>query len=95
MEKQNCWEVLKCGREQGGQKVDELGICQAAVDINNNNVNSGRNGGRICWSISGTLCGGEAQGTFAEKKLSCLSCEFIKKVVAEEGPEKFTLLPSS
>jgi hypothetical protein len=30
--KQNCWEYMKCGREPGGEKVAELGICRAAAD---------------------------------------------------------------
>jgi hypothetical protein len=60
-------------------------VCAAASDAASNGVNQGVNGGRFCWSVTGTLCGGEVQGTFAQKRLSCLSCEFYKQVKAEEG----------
>ncbi|MBI5543254.1 MAG: hypothetical protein HY901_05160 [Deltaproteobacteria bacterium] len=65
-----CWEVKKCGREQGGAKAAELGVCPAFPDH-----------GRDCWMAAGTLCGGEVQGTFAEKLGSCQACEFYKKVL--------------
>ena len=83
--KQNCWEVKKCGREPGGSKVGELGVCPAPTTAAHNGTNSGKNGGRFCWAIAGTLCGGKKQGTFAEKRLSCLSCEFFNSVKTEEG----------
>jgi methyl-accepting chemotaxis protein len=34
--------------------------------------------GRICWSKSGTFCGGEVQKGFAEKKDNCLACSFYQ-----------------
>ena len=83
--KNNCWEFKKCGRELRGKKVDDLGICIAAVDLSFDGINSGICGGRICWAVAGTLCGGKTQGTFAEKRDSCLSCEFYKEVQEEEG----------
>ena len=63
----NCWEFKKCGREKGGSKVKELGICPAYP-----------NNGQNCAYLAGTLCGGKVQGTFATKLSSCLSCEFYK-----------------
>ncbi|MGE5174112.1 MAG: two-CW domain-containing protein, partial [Betaproteobacteria bacterium] len=30
MEKLNCWEHKKCGRQPGGHKVAELGVCPSA-----------------------------------------------------------------
>jgi signal transduction histidine kinase len=48
-------------------------------------MNGGVNGGRICWAIAGTCCGGSEAATFASKHLSCLSCDFFKLVQAEEG----------
>ncbi len=95
MKKLNCWEFMKCGREPGGVNVDEMGICPAALDRSADGLNGGHNGGRICWAIAGTFCGGEVQGTFAQKKLSCISCEFFKRVRNEEGPKNFTLLKPS
>jgi len=54
--KPNCWEYMKCGKEQE---------CKAYPD-----------NGRICWSVTGTLCGGETQGGFATKKDRCKECRF-------------------
>ncbi len=51
-------------------------------------MNGGKNGGRACWAITGTLCGGQAQGTFASKVGNCLKCEFYQLVGAEEGPNQ-------
>jgi hypothetical protein len=85
MGKQNCWEVKKCGREPGGVKSNELGVCIAATEKRTNGIHGGLNGGRVCWVITGTLCGGSAQGTFAMKLGNCLNCEFYKIVRQEEG----------
>ncbi len=92
--KQNCWEFMQCGREIGGRKESELGTCSAAMDRTCDGLNGGKNGGRICWVIAGTFCDGKVQGTFAEKKLSCMVCEFFKKVEKEEGIGSFKILKS-
>lgn len=85
MMKQNCWEYKKCGREPGGSKTAETGVCPAASMIKANAINNGKNGGRACWVISGTFCGGTVQGTFALKLANCMQCDFYKLVFAEEG----------
>ena len=87
MEKMNCWEFLECGRQPGGSKVAELGVCRASTEIKLNGMNHGKNGGRACWAIAGTLCGGDVQGTFASKLHNCLQCEFYGLVRKEEGTE--------
>jgi hypothetical protein len=94
MLKQNCWEIKKCGREPGGSKNRELGVCPAATDSSCNGLNSGKNAGRICWAIAGTFCGGKVQGDFAQKQVSCMVCEVFKKVKAEEGDGNFSLMKS-
>lgn len=76
MPRQNCWEFKKCGREAGGSKSAELGVCPAAAEYRVGGVNDGRNGGRGCWAIAGTLCGVQVQGTFASKLANCPDCEF-------------------
>ena len=76
----NCWEVKLCGRQPSGEKVGELGICPATTDKSCDGINEGRNGGRICWAISGTFCGGKIQGTYAQKQSSCLACDFMQSV---------------
>jgi serine/threonine protein kinase len=83
--KLNCWEYKECGREPGGIKADELGVCPAASDHSFDGINTGKCAGRFCWAVAGTFCGGSIQGTFAEKRDSCLSCDFFKRVQAEEG----------
>lgn len=81
----NCWQYMKCGREPGGGNVAELGVCPAAADESFDGINSGLCGGRFCWAVAGTLCGGKTQGTFAQKRESCLDCGFYRLVQAEEG----------
>ena len=86
MEKKlNCWEFKNCGREPGGVKVNEQGICPATNNSLVNGVNGGNNGGRICWSIAGTFCNGEIKGSFAQDKFTCLMCDFFKLVEEEEN----------
>ena len=85
MEKKNCWELKQCGREPGGSKAADLGVCPAATDISANGTNHGLNGGRICWAVAGTFCGGRVQGDFAQKQVSCMACEVFRQVRTEEG----------
>jgi len=81
--KLNCWEVMKCGREPGGDKVDECGICPAAIFAPADGFCGGEMGGRACVFITGTLCSGEVQGTFKEKEKNCLDCDFYKSLIAD------------
>jgi CRP-like cAMP-binding protein len=81
----NCWEYNSCGREPNGENVLTHGVCPAADDNSYNGINSGVNAGRICWAVAGTFCNGVCQGTFAEKRDSCMSCDFFKLVREEEG----------
>jgi CRP-like cAMP-binding protein len=84
-ERLNCWEFSRCGREPGGDRVDDMGVCPAAADTSFDGINRGVAGGRICWAVAGTFCGGRVQGTFAEKRSSCMDCDFFKTVLREEG----------
>ncbi|GBE03561.1 hypothetical protein BMS3Abin09_00478 [bacterium BMS3Abin09] len=92
MKKINCWEIKKCCREKGGDRTDDLGVCPAASYNSSNGINNGKYAGRICWAIAGTFCGGKVQGDFAQKTVSCMTCEVFKRVKEEEGIENFTLL---
>jgi len=58
---------MKCGRERGGERADELGVCPAYPDH-----------GKRCSFIAGTLCDGKVQGFFAHKFLDCMKCDFYK-----------------
>ncbi len=88
-----CWEFKECGREQGGKLVAEMGLCPAAEAQEHDGLNSGKNGGRICWAITGTFCGGVVQGTHAQKISNCLVCDFFKQTKAEEGKGFHLMLP--
>lgn len=80
----NCWEFMGCGREPGGEKAAELGVCPAADDQSYDGINGGKCAGRICWAVAGTCCGGRVQGSFAEKRASCLSCDFYRLVHSQK-----------
>jgi len=80
MSTKNCWEFKKCGREPGGAHEHEPGACPAPTETRVDGVNTGKNGGRTCWMIAGTLCNGKVQGTCAAKLASCLTCEFYQQV---------------
>ncbi len=64
----NCWEAKQCGRTTGGAKAEEFGVCPAFT----------MEAGQACWLVAGTFCGGEIQGTFADKEKNCMQCEFYK-----------------
>ncbi|MGA3135944.1 MAG: two-CW domain-containing protein [Terracidiphilus sp.] len=81
----NCWEFKQCGRQPGGHKTHELGVCPAATEDRVNGINHGKNAGRCCWVMAGTLCKGEIQGMFAQKIGNCMKCEFFGLVTREEG----------
>lgn len=89
----NCWELMRCGREPGGERCVDLGVCPASDDRSFDGINFGKNAGRICWAVAGTFCGGRTQGTFAEKRESCVQCDFFQRVQREQGtdhaPQKF------
>lgn len=92
-ERQNCWEYMKCGREPGGQNAKELSVCSASVDKDYDGTNNGKNAGRFCWAVAGTLCKGVVQGTFAAKFKSCLICPFYQDVERQEGRDHMLLPP--
>jgi signal transduction histidine kinase len=87
MVRKNCWESRKCGREPGGAREAELGACPAATETRADGVNDGKNGGRACWAIAGTMCGGKVEGTYASKIASCHSCGFYRGVQRDLGEE--------
>lgn len=87
--KLNCWEFKKCGRQPQGSHVHDKGLCPAAVEDALDGIHEGTNAGRACWVVSGTLCMGVVQGTFAQKFKNCEACDFYQKVRQEEFPDFF------
>ena len=73
----NCWEFMECGREDGGINSSKLGICPSYPDKR-----------KCCARVSGTLCGGELQGTFAIKLINCMECKYYKSEYYERKMEK-------
>ncbi|MBU0508719.1 hypothetical protein KKH27_07785 [bacterium] len=97
----NCWQFKRCGRQPGGSKAAEFGVCPAFIETRTHTINGGVNGGRACWAIAGTLCAGKVQGTFALKIGDCTACSFYVLVTLEEsttyvtGREILALLTST
>lgn len=85
MTTKNCWEFKKCERQPGGINFNKIGPCKATTNFTYNGRNNGIGAGRYCWKISGTLCDGKIQGTFAEKIDNCVNCDFYQLVKKEEG----------
>ena len=83
---------MNCGRKPNGANADELGVCPASTDTSADGLNGGRNGGRICWAVTGSFCGEDKQGTFAQKKLSCMGCEVFKTVKSEEPIAEYKMM---
>ena len=74
----NCWEIKKCGRQRGSNKVAEMGECIVSME----------NLGHSCWVVHGTLCGGKVQGSSRDKGRNCMRCEVYKKyqrTIGEQG----------
>jgi hypothetical protein len=72
-----CWQLMNCGREAGGAKADELGVCPAYP-----------NHGHSCWIIAGTYCNADVQGTFAKKAQACVLCEVYKEYSTSFGTRR-------
>ena len=87
MNKSNCWEVMKCGRQTGGKNVEKLGECRAALCLKADGINHGTNGGRACWAIAGTFSGREIQGVFAIRQGGCAVCDFFHLAQKEEDEQ--------
>jgi hypothetical protein len=73
---------MKCGREVGGDRTDELGICPVSTFLSADGLNGGVNGGRICWIIEENGCSDKS----IHRKDFCFQCELRFKVTNEEGP---------
>jgi hypothetical protein len=84
--KLNCWEHKKCERQPGGHRSQELGICPVTTYQQLHGAHDGKNAGRACWAIAGSLCGGKIQGTYAQKLSNCWRCDFMNLVKKEEDP---------
>ena len=80
--KKNCWKVRACERCTTILGAD---ACPACKEVKLDGVHGGVNGGRACWIIPRTNCGGSTQGNFASKYANCMECDFYNLVRAEEN----------
>jgi hypothetical protein len=80
----NSWEHKQCGRQVGGPRVQELGICPVTTNQKLNGAHGGTGAGRACWVVAGSLCGGKIQGSYAQKLNNCWRCDFMNRVKQEE-----------
>jgi hypothetical protein len=84
--KLNCWDVMRCGnRPDNGKRPRKR--CPACNESLLNGIHGGMNGGRACWAINGTLCGGTRQKRFDKKQNMCRSCTFFQNVQREESAD--------
>jgi len=83
MEKKlNCWQFKNCNRIFN--KSTES-VCPVMLAVEHDGKNGGTNGGRICWQVAGSFCGGKMQGAFVQKLDTCLKCDFARYVFDKEG----------
>lgn len=80
----NCWQYKMCGREPGSPTSMKRGVCPAATEGSLDGIHGGQCAGRACWVVTGSLCGGKVQGSFATKFTACEDCDFYKLVKSEE-----------
>ncbi|MBF0427494.1 MAG: hypothetical protein HQL94_01115 [Magnetococcales bacterium] len=78
----NCWEENKCGREPGGSKEKKLGTCPVAVHALADGFLGGKNGGRACIFIVGSLASQALANTcesIANNSVrDCFKCHFFE-----------------
>lgn len=80
--KKNCWEFMGCG--------DKAKSCSAFLDQRFDGINHGKNGGRVCWAVAGTLCRESKTKDILVKYDDCIDCEFFSYVHQGED-KKFTI----
>ncbi len=68
IETMNCWEFIRCGREEGGINVERLGVCPAYPED-----------GQRCATIDGTFCD-LVKAMHDITHSSCLECPFFNSI---------------
>lgn len=84
--RKNCWEFMGCGREVGGRRAKKNGACPASTETSLHAIHGGKNAGRACWTINGTLCRSGPPDELEKKKVFCESCSFYRSLLQEEHP---------
>jgi hypothetical protein len=89
MNKLNCWEFKKCGRQPNGPRAADLGECPVPTFREYHGVHDGRCAGRACWAVPASLCAGRQQGVFVQKLKNCQKCDFFNAVKKEEEGSRY------
>jgi hypothetical protein len=92
MERNNCWQIRRCGCEPGGVNVDRYGVCPAAISGRWDGLNRGQMRGRCCWAVIGSSPQCQQAELYGDKLINCIQCQFLKQVHEEEGRD-FVLIP--
>lgn len=69
-----------CQIRATGYLIHYPGVCHVSNKNKFCGTESGKNSGRYCWRVTGTLCSVKVQVTFAEKAKNCSKCEFYLNV---------------
>ena len=72
----NCWEFMRCGREEGGKNVNYLGTCPAYPD-----------NGKCCATVVGTFCD-LVQALNAAQYSSCCECPFYNSIHFDQNAKR-------
>ncbi|MBF0368633.1 MAG: hypothetical protein HQL52_04170 [Magnetococcales bacterium] len=75
--KANCWEITECGKEFA---------CIAGTDTRYDGLLGGKNGGRFCAFIEGTLCKDGVPLTSEKKLEKCLNCKIYYEIINDNFP---------
>lgn len=77
----NCWEFMKCGREPGGKKASDLGVCPASTFELTDGYLNGKFGGKACAYIFGDFCSESIKKSSGGKgKKACAACDFYNEL---------------
>jgi hypothetical protein len=82
--KVNCWEFQTCDKHAAGEQGNHIVVCPVFKETKLNGIHGGENGGRACWIVPGTLCGGRIKRSLIPKFMACNLCDFKKAVLKEE-----------
>ncbi|MBF0454554.1 MAG: hypothetical protein HQL72_07010 [Magnetococcales bacterium] len=85
MLQKNCWQFKGCGFGPDSERCRGGDSCPAATLRSADGFLGGANGGRCCYFIAGTLCGGSKSLSLEEKQQQCIGCSFFGTLVAKHG----------
>jgi len=74
-------------KHSGNNGKKKCSECPVPSNANYNGINGGKNGGRVCWIILGTLCNENQQLVGTRQLEGCADCDFYRAVKEEEGKD--------